>query len=293
MSRISIVVNTLNEEKNIKNALGSVLWADEIIVCDNYSSDKTVEIAKEMGAKVYKFKGRGYVEPARNFAISKASGDWILILDADELITSLLAEELKKVANSDSEVDFVKIPRKNIIYGKFMKASFWWPDYQIRFFKKGKVKWSNKIHSQPITDGAGVDLPAQENYAILHNNYVGVSDYLERMISYSKIQADELIDDGYKFNWQDLIKKPLSEFLSRFFANKGYKDGLHGLALSLLQAFSFIIVYIRVWEKSGFSEKILNKEDIKKIFDESGKEINYWLNNSETSKNPFRKLFGK
>ena len=118
MIKISVVVNTWNEEKNMGRCLESVKeFAEEIVVCDMESTDKTVEIAKKLGAKVYSHKLTYYVEPARNFAVSKATGSWILVLDADEELSGSLTRKLKVVAKED-KVDYVEIPRKNIIFGK-------------------------------------------------------------------------------------------------------------------------------------------------------------------------------
>lgn len=292
-SKISVVINTFNEEQNIEIAIKSVKWADEIIVCDMHSDDKTSEIAKKLGAKVVFHKKMEYVEPARNFAISKASNEWILILDSDEEVPLSLSEKLGEVSKKMEQIDYVRIPRKNIIFGKWMKGAMWWPDYNIRFFKKGMVVWSNKIHRPPKTIGVGIDLQADEKWAIIHMNYQRVSQFIERMNRYTNVEAEELIREGYKFEWPDLIRKPLAEFLSRFFANKGYMDGLHGLALSLLQAFSFLIVYLKVWEKSGFQEKVIQLSQIEEERKRGAYEINYWFKESKTSGNLFKRFLTK
>src|SRR3989344_1312352 len=111
MGKISVVINTLNEEKNIERAMKSVNWAGEIVVCDMYSEDNTVEIAKKLGAKICFHKKTNYVEPARNFAISKATGDWILVLDADEEIPDSLSKRLQEIAEKMHQINFVEIPR--------------------------------------------------------------------------------------------------------------------------------------------------------------------------------------
>ncbi len=288
VNQITVVINAFNEEKNIERAIESVKWADEVLVCDMHSADKTVEIAKKMGAKVIFHKQEGYVEPARNFAISKASHDWILILDADEEIPATLAERLKEFVAKPLSSDFVEMPRKNIIFNKWMKASMWWPDYQIRLFKRGSVVWQNQIHSKPQTKGVGLTLEADEKWAIIHYNYQTISQFLKRMDRYTKIQSEELRDAGYKFSWKDLLEKPVSEFLSRFFANEGYKDGLHGLSLSLLQAFSFLILYLKLWEMKNFTAEevsVSQFEQEAKVMRESTK---YWINEKRT-----RGAFGK
>ena len=173
MTEISVVVNTWNEEENIRRCLSSVKWADEIVVVDMHSTDKTVEIARKFGAKVFFHQYTGYVEPARNFALRCAQGKYILVLDADETTPATLARKLKKIAK-ENKFDFVRIPRKNIIFGKWIKHSRWWPDYNIRFFKKGKVTWSDKIHSVPLIRGKGKDLEAKEVNAIVHYHYQSI-----------------------------------------------------------------------------------------------------------------------
>jgi glycosyltransferase involved in cell wall biosynthesis len=286
--KITVVINTLNEEKNVERAIKSVLWADEILVCDMHSDDDTALIAKKLGAVVIFHKKTGFVEPARNFAISKASHEWILILDADEVIPDSLEGKLKEITNNPGVTTFIEIPRKNIIFNKWMKASQWWPDYNIRFFKKDKVVWGNKIHRPPKTEGQGVRLPSDERWAIVHYNYSSISQFVFRMNRYTEVQARELKQGGYEFNLKDLISKPLSEFLGRFFANKGFQDGLHGFSLSLLQAFSELLVYLKLWEMKGFTEQDINLKELKVVSDEASKEIEYWFKYGSLSKNPLK-----
>lgn len=291
--KISVIINTINEEKNIDRVINSVKWADEIIVCDMYSEDKTVKIAKSLGAKAFFHKRLEYVEPARNYAISQASNNWILVLDPDEEVSEDLKERLIKIAERMEQIDYVRIPRKNLIFGSWMQASMWWPDYNIRFFKKDKVSWSDNIHRPPEALGQGLDLPEEEKWAIIHHHYQSISQFLERMIRYTKVQAEQLDKEGYKFDWSDLITKPLGEFLSRFFANNGYKDGVHGLALSFLQAFSQLVLYLRLWEMDGFKKKDLTLKELSLINKESVKQIDYWFKYSNLPKNPFKRFVQK
>ena len=287
--KISVVINALNEEKNIGRAIKSVKWADEIIVCDMHSDDQTAKVARDLGAKIILHKREAYVEPARNFATSKATNEWILVLDPDEEVPESLKNRLAEIAASADKIDYVRIPRKNLIFGHFMKTAMWWPDLNIRFFKKGSVQWGNKIHRPPEASGIGVDLAFDEELAIIHHHYETISQFIQRMNRYTDIQAKELADDGYSFSWKDLFNKPLNEFLSRFFANKGYLDGLHGLSLSLLQAFSFLIVYLKSWELSKFKEQEINLSEVKKEAQISGKAIKYWFNNE--NRNFLKKMY--
>ena len=293
MVKISVVINTLDEAELLRRVIKSVSWADEVVVCDMHSKDGSADLAKKLGAKVFLHEKVNYVEPARNFAIGKATGDWVLILDPDEEIPETLAKRLQEITDKMEKIDFVEIPRKNYIFNKWMKASMWWPDFNIRFFRKDAVKWSNKIHSKPETKGLGIKLEEDEKFAIIHRNYESVTQFIERMNRYSGIQAKELAENGIKFDWKDLISKPLGEFLSRFFANYGYKDGLHGLTLSLLQAFSFVVMYVKLWEIEKFKEQEIKLEDLNVLTKPSGQEINYWIKEASLSKNPFKRFLQK
>lgn len=280
MAKISVVINTLNAEKTLPAAISSVKEiADEIVVVDMWSIDATKKVAESLGAKVYLHKNVGYVEPARNFAISKAKHEWIFILDADEEIGRKLVKKIKKITEKPT-ADYYRLPRKNIIFSKWIKYSQWWPDYNIRLFKKGFVSWSEEIHSIPLTAGNGVDIEAKEDLAIIHYNYSSVEQFLERMNRYTSIQADLLIKQEYKFIWKDLITRPLKEFLGRYFSNEGYKDGLHGLALCLLQAFSEVILYLKIWQQEKFQSQAVTLEETTKELKKSGKEINWWITES-------------
>ena len=276
---ISAVINTLNEEKNLERCLETLDWVDEIVVCDDGSTDKTIEIAQKFTDKIFYHRGKGYVEVARNFAIQKAQGNWILVVDADEEIPGSLAKKLQVLANGKqaTAISHVLVPRKNIIFGKWIQHSGWWPDYNIRFFKKGKVRWSEKIHKDPETEGMSFSIRPDEDLAIVHHNYENISQFIDRMNRYTDIEVKELVASGYRFNWLDLFKKPNSEFLSRFFAQEGYKDGLHGFILAALQSFSFFVIYLKVWELQGAKEQDIDLSQLKKQSFEMLKEFKFWL----------------
>jgi len=154
-----------------------------------------------MGAKIVFHQKLDYVEPARNFAISKVVNEWVLVLDPDEEINQNLKTRLIQIAQHLKQINYVRIPRKNIIFGKWMKAAMWWPDFNIRFFKKGAVKWSDKIHKPPQVKGEGLDLEAKEEWAITHHNYQTISQFAERLNRYTTIEAKELKEDGPYTKW--------------------------------------------------------------------------------------------
>lgn len=284
--KISVVINTFNEEANLRRCLESIKdLVDEIVVVDMHSSDGTVAIAKKFGAKVFQHQYTRFVEPARNFALRHAQGDWILVMDADEELPKTLATKLKEIAQED-QVNWVEIPRQNIIFGQWISHSRWWPDYLPRFFKRGKVSVPAKIHAPYEKEGRGIQLPAEEENALIHYHYESIFQYLERLNRYTDIQSEELKKKGYLFHWQDLIVKPANEFFSRFFAAEGYKDGLHGLVLALLQAFSELIVYLKLWEKGGFAEA--NISGLGTVMEKIIRDYLYWQ--QKTSPNIFEKF---
>lgn len=274
---ISAVINVHNEADSLSRCLKSLKnFADEIIVIDMQSTDNSVAVATSFNSKVYPHRFLSYVEPARNFGISKATGKWIIVLDPDETIGKNLKNELKRISLRE-DIDFVKIPRKNMIFGKWLKHCNSWPDYLIRFFRKGALTWKKEIHSQPQTKGNGLTLLDSEKLAIKHLNYQNITDFIFRAIRYSRIQAEELYLSKYVLKTSDFVLKPIQEFNSRFFAAQGYKDGLHGLIFCLLQAFAILLIYLSLWEKQGSTDKPLSKDSFISASLESGYEYFYWF----------------
>jgi (heptosyl)LPS beta-1,4-glucosyltransferase len=279
-SKLSIVINAQNSEGDLENCLNSVKnLADEIVVIDQESTDSTVSIAKKFNCKIFTHEKVKFVEMARNFGISKASGDWILVLDPDEQVSATLAIKIKELVKSN-EADYYYISRKNIIFNKWMKYSRWWPDYNLRLFKKGCVSWFQKIHVEPSATGTEAKIEDREEWAIIHNHYVSISQFLERMNRYTDAQVITKVSEGYKFEWKDLIRFPMNEFLSRYFYGEGYKDGLHGLALAALQAFSELVLYLKIWEKQGFEDSNPRLDQIISEANKAEKDLHFWQNDA-------------
>ena len=292
MNRLSVVFNAQNVESDLPRAIASIKGlADEVVVIDQDSDDKTHEVAKKLGATVYNHKKVQYVELARNFGVAKAIGDWVLILDPDEEISAGLSKKIREIVNKP-QADYYRIPRKNIIFGKWIKNTRWWPDYNIRLFKKGAVSWNEIIHTVPLTQGRGMDFEEKEDFPIVHHHYDSIEEYLDRLGRYTSIQADLKVKDGHKFTWRDIITKPSSEFLSRYFSGQGYKDGIHGLILCLLQAFSELVLYIKVWEREGFFDQSVRVSDVVSEMRAKEKELHFWQNDAlyKETKNIFYRI---
>lgn len=261
---ISAVVHTYNEEKNIERCLSSLSFTNEIVIIDMGSTDKTCQIAASYKAKIYPHPYTGFVEPARNFGIGKAKNGWILIVDADEEIPKSLAKYLLE-ASQKEDYDYFRIPRKNLVFGKWIRHTGWYPDYQIRFFKKGNVTWTEKIHGVPETKGKGFDIKTEEPLSIIHYNYQSLEQFLERLNRYTNIAAKEMYLSNKHFQVNNLFEAPVKEFINRYFVWEGYRDGLHGLALSLLQSFSEVVTCLKLWELEKFKEEKVTLADIDKM----------------------------
>lgn len=211
------------------------------------STDGSIEICKKYSAKVFKHNFVSYVEKVRNYAITKASGDWILVLDPDEVIPDSLKDKLKQISK-DNKFAAVNIPRKNIFFGKWIAHANWWPDKQVRFFKKGQVKWGDKIHEYPKVFGKVLDLENREDLAIRHFGYQSINEFIDRQNRYSVIEAGNLHSSGVKFSPGLFFWKPAREFLVRFIRHCGFLDGFYGFALTVLMMIYQLQIMVKLWE---------------------------------------------
>lgn len=287
---LSVVISAHNEEKIIEECLKSASFTDEIILVDNTSSDKTVDIARKYTSKIFSQPNKIMLNVNKNFGFSKANGDWILSLDADEKVTPQLAREIKSAIKKSSKTTGFWIPRKNIIFGKWITGGMWWPDYQLRLFRKGKGKFPEKhVHEYLKVQG---DTEKLKN-PMVHQNYTSIDQYLYKMLNI--YVPSEVKNRGkVRVRWIDSVRYPINDFLKTFFFQKGYKDGLHGLVLSFLQAFYMEIVFAKLWEKQGFNKE--NPKDFLKAMHKEfrlvKKDFMYWFITSfiAETKNPFKKI---
>lgn len=249
---LSVVLSVHNEEKLLEEALQSVRQlADEIIVVNNESTDKTAQISKKYTKNIFVHKNTpNSLNLPKNFGFSKANSDWILSLDADERISPELAKEISHaINNSQLAVSGFWLPRKNKIFGKWLVGGIWWPDYQLRLFKKENGIFPAKHNHEFLTvKGNTVHL----NNPLEHHSYTSVIQYVEKFTYvYLENEVNTQISNGKKVQWFDAIRMPSSDFVINFFVRQGYKDGLHGLILALLQAFYMFLVFARIWEKQN------------------------------------------
>jgi glycosyltransferase involved in cell wall biosynthesis len=272
VQKISVLINTLNEERNIRNCLECVKWADEIIIVDSFSDDKTTTIAREYTDKIFTYPRTGYADPARQFALEQASNEWILVVDADELVPKQLRDRLR--ALSTSEYDAVLIPRKNYIFGHLMQGAAWGilQDHQIRFFKKHVMHYSDKIHDfARLDENTRINKLLDESCAFIHFNYVDVEHYLEKLDRYTTIEAKSIALSSQSISTLTLSFSLLRNIAWRFIRMKGYRDGVYGFALSVLQS---VYVLIAAFKAELFRHyqstnlKVLITEQYQNIADE-------------------------
>jgi glycosyltransferase involved in cell wall biosynthesis len=244
MPNLSVVIITRNEESNIARCLRSVKMADEIIVADSGSTDRTIEIARNMGALVISIPWTGYGQSKRE-AVDKASGKWILSLDADEVISPELADEISDIVGHKSEFAGYFIKRKTNFLGKWIYHCGWYPDYLLRLFKKSQGNFDNNVvHEQVILEGRTGYLKSE----ILHYSYTSLEQYFEKSNNYTTLGAEEIFGQGKRAEWYHLTIKPLAAFFKHYFAKLGFLDGMTGFIISCLSSSAVFTKYIKLRE---------------------------------------------
>lgn len=243
---ISALVHTRNEARNIADCLASLKWADEIVVADMASSDRTTAIAESLGARVIAVEPAPVVEPARNAAIAECRGDWVLIVDADERVPQPLAEKLRSLSRA-SDAAAIALPRRNYFLGTWMEHGFW-PDYQVRFVRKSKASWSGVVHELPAVDGRVDQIEADPVAAIEHPGYGDdLQRFVEKLVRYSPLEAQRLANGSRPAVWPYVIRRPVSEFYERYFVAAAWKHGMTGLVWSLLLATYQLLIAAHYW----------------------------------------------
>ena len=249
--KISVVINTYNAELHLQRVLDAVKDFDEVLVCDMESTDHTLEIARENGCRIVTFPKEGHtiVEPAREFAIHEATNKWVLVIDADELVTPALKDYLYTIINKTDAPSGIAIPRKNYFMGRFLHSAY--PDYVLRFFRQELTHWPAVIHCSPEVNGTVVHIPAkQKELALEHLANDTVSDILRKSDTYSNYELPRRRHKNYGIG--ALIGRPLFRFFKSYFIKRGFLDGKAGLIHALLDAhYQFVIVAKLIEERKN------------------------------------------
>ncbi|WII71784.1 glycosyltransferase family 2 protein [Bdellovibrio sp. 22V] len=247
---ISLVIITLNEENHIERCIRSAPFADDVVVVDSFSTDRTVEIAEKCGARVFKEAWRGF-GPQKAFATSQAKNPWVLSLDADEALSpDLAAEIMQKFTDLDSEAGYL-FPRKSFHLGRWISHGGWYPDYQLRLFNKDKSQWN----SAALHEKVEVKRTLKMKKDLLHWVFDDLSDQVRTNDRYSTLGAQQMVAKGKRFSYFKLIFKPWGKFVETYFFKGGFRDGLPGFIISVGAAYSLFLKFAKVWEMERVRKK--------------------------------------
>ncbi len=249
--KLSVTIITFNEEKLIREALESIKWADEIVVVDSLSTDRTVEICKEYTEQVYQISWHGYVEQ-KNIATEKTTYDWVLNIDADEQVSAPLAEEIRRVLATPSHYVGYFMPRKTYYLGAWINHCGWYPDYKLRLFDKRAGQWIGKsLHEKVLMKGP----TAYFRHDLFHYTYEDVFDHVQTMNNYTSIAADRKTTS---ISGAGILFRTFFAFLKKYIVKQGFRDGARGIIVSLLSAFTVTLKYAKLWERQH--RDIINHE---------------------------------
>ena len=255
MNKVSAVIICTNEEDNIEECIKSISWADEIVILDGGSKDKTIEIAKKYTDKIFVNEWKGFAVQ-RNYSLSKVNYDWVFSLDADERCPMELESEIKEILIKDTiSYKGFKIPRKSFFLNKWIKHCGWYPDYQFRLFRKEYTKVTNRlVHEGFKVEG---DIGILKN-DILHYTVKTISDFAARINKYSTLSAKEKVNKK-SVTYLDLIIRPPLSFTREYIIKKGFLDGIHGIMVALFNSITNMLTYMKTWELQNIKKSHVGK----------------------------------
>ncbi|MFA5146543.1 MAG: glycosyltransferase family 2 protein [Candidatus Omnitrophota bacterium] len=245
MEKICCIVITYNEERNIGECLRSVKWADDVVVVDAFSTDRTAEIAEGHNATVFREEWQGY-GAQRNFGLSKSRCEWVFFIDADERVPDVLASEIKERLDADKGLyDGYYIPRRSFYLGRWIRYGEWQPDLKLRLVRKGAGEWSShRVHEEFVLGGeAGLLGNFMEHYT-----YRDIRHHMEKFNLYSTLSAHDMLERREKVRCYHMLTRPCARFLKGYIFKQGFKDGFAGLVIAVMQSFEVFLRYSKLRE---------------------------------------------
>jgi glycosyltransferase involved in cell wall biosynthesis len=241
---VSVTIITLNESAHIADAIESARWADEIVVVDAGSNDDTLAVARARGARVFSREWTGYIDQ-KNHAASLAAHDWIFSLDADERITPPLAAEIRRRLEQEPPLHGYRVPRVTFHLGRWIRTTDFYPDYQTRLYDRRFARWHGRyVHESVQVDGEVGQLTGE----LQHYSYRDLRDHLERINRYTTLAACQMHERGQRAGIADLLVHPPAAFLRNYLLRRGFADGTAGLLISMVNAYSVLLKYAKLWE---------------------------------------------
>jgi glycosyltransferase involved in cell wall biosynthesis len=246
MAKLSVLLPTYNEEKMITDCLESVKWADEILVVDSFSTDHTVDIARNYGARIIQHE---YINSAnqKNWAIPQCTYEWVLQIDADERLDDILKAEIQSILQNPTEgVDGYRINFRHHLIGKWVRHSGVNPEYHLRLFRRDSGRFqAREVDAHVMVKGKVVTLSGH----ILHFGTESISQRLRPVDRYTKYESDEREKQGRSYSWFNVSIKPVGVFIYYYFFKLGFLDGMRGLIIAAFKADFIFWTYAKLWEK--------------------------------------------
>ena len=242
--KVSVYMITYNNEETIERALKSVTWANEIVIVDSFSNDRTVEIGRKFTDKIFQRKWPGHRDQYQ-YAADLTTHEWIMFVDADEEISPELAEEIRQELNGKVEgVDGFFVYRRTFYLGRWIRYGGWYPDGEIRLYRRDKGKWEGGLHARVVIEGTVKSLKGK----YLHYTYRNISDQIQTIDKYSRIAAEDMLQQGETFSLFKLLFHPPFRFINEYFFKSGFRDGLPGLVIVMSTMYYVFIKYAKLWE---------------------------------------------
>ncbi len=239
--KISATIITYNEERNVARVIESLRCCDEVVVVDNGSTDRTVEIASKLGARVIESGWRGYAGQ-KNFAAAEAAHDWILSLDADESLSEALEADIWQIKKNGPRHQGYSMPRLAQYLGRWILHSGWYPDRKVRLYDRRHARWVGEyVHESVQVDGSVGQLDSN----VLHFTCSSLSEHLRTMDRYTTLAAEEMIARGRRVGWTDLLLDPAWTFTRTYVLRRGFLDGAEGLAIAWMAALYNFLKYAK------------------------------------------------
>jgi glycosyltransferase involved in cell wall biosynthesis len=248
---LSVAIITRNEEANLERTLGSIAWANEIVVVDSGSSDRTEEIARSFRARFFLEEWKGFAAQ-KNSALEKCSGDWLLSLDADETLSDELAKEIWDLLDSDPPFDGYALPRRNLFLGRWMRFGGFYPDPKLRLFRRGAAEFEARLVHETLHF---VGKAGRLSGDIVHDAYPTMAAYIEHMDRYSTLGAGQAVSGGNASRQlpafvANVLLNPVATFAYNYFFRLGCLDGREGLLLHLYHSVYVSWKYAKAWERA-------------------------------------------
>jgi glycosyltransferase involved in cell wall biosynthesis len=252
VAKISAFIVCCNEERQIRRCLESVRWCDEIVVVDSGSTDTTLAICQEYTSKVFYHPWQGYVGQKR-YALSLCSGKWVLNLDADEEVSKELASELRLLAEQDSsQIHGYYLNRVVFFLGRWWRKGGWYPEYRLRFCRRDKTTWGgDEPHEKASVEGQTARCKGE----LFHYSFSDLADYARRANTLSSNATSSLERKGTRFSVVALLVRPLARFLKFYVFKRGFREGVAGLIVALIESYSVVLKYAKLWESQRISPK--------------------------------------